>query len=142
MTFWAISALINSLTSFTLGIFVFFRNRKSEKNITYGLCCLSLFIWSSAYFFWQISETASDALFWSKTLMAGAVFIPIVYLHHIYVLLGKLKSKKMQLFYSYIFGLLSALLCFSKYFIKGVGPKLIFKFWPIAGHLFFPFLVI
>ena len=53
MTFWAVAALFNSLVSALLGTLVFLKDKKNEKNVLYGLFCMSLCLWSAAYFLWQ-----------------------------------------------------------------------------------------
>jgi signal transduction histidine kinase/uncharacterized membrane protein YhdT len=140
MTFWAIVALFNLISSGFLGILVYLRDRRNEKNISYGLFCLSLSFWSLAYFLWQISANYNQAFFWCKVLMAFATFIPISYLHHIYSLLHETNKYRIRINLSYLFGAVSAYLCFTSLFIKGVSAKMIFKFWPDAGPLYFLFL--
>jgi signal transduction histidine kinase len=142
MSFWAVSALINGITSSILGIIVYVKNRKNIINMSYGLFCLSIAIWSYAYFLWQISTDAIAALFWCKILMIGAIFIPICYLHHILALLGLYTQKRRIVIIAYIFGLISLALDFTPLFIKGVSAKMYFAFWPDAGAAFYPFLAI
>ncbi len=141
MTFWSIGALINSITCGLLGILVYSRNKKEEINISYGLFCLSLFIWSLAYFLWQISVDPTTALFWTRLLMAAATFIPICYLHHIYSLLKETKKYQLRIKLSYTFGVVSLGLFNNPLFIKGVSSKLSFKYWPDAGPYYLPFLI-
>ena len=88
MNFFALAALVNGVMGALLGLFVFFKNKKSIINITFSLFCLSVTFWSYAYYFWQISETADYAYFWCRVLMLGAIFITITYLHFVFALLG------------------------------------------------------
>lgn len=142
MTFWALSGLINGITSTILGNVVYFRNRKNVVNVSYGLFCLSIAVWSYAYFLWQISLTESAALLWCRWLMAGAVFIPVCYLHHILTFLKLHTQKKTLIISGYLFGIISFFLSFTSLFVKSVSPKLWFKFWPDAGVLYLPFLFV
>ncbi len=142
MTYWAFSALFNAIASGLLGVIVFIRNTSSQLHISYARFCLTLFLWSISYFIWQISNSEGMALLWLKILMAFAVFIPICYLHYVYIFLGEFKKYRLRIFLSYIFGGLSAYLCFTKYFVIGVEHKLVFKYWPTSGVLFLPFLII
>jgi len=142
ITFWALSGLINGITSTALGILVYSKNSKNPLHLTFGLTCLSLAVWSYAYFFWQISTIESFAIFWCRILMAGAIFIPAFYFHHICVLLNIESQKKKVLIFVYVFSLLALLFNFTHFFVKGVSHKLWFKYWPDAGLAYGPFLII
>ena len=85
MLFYATAALINAIASTILGLFIYFKNKKEILNRTFALFCLSIAVWSYAYFLWQISTTSETALFWSKALMVGAIFLPVTYFHFITV---------------------------------------------------------
>lgn len=142
ITFWALSGLINGITSTALGLLVYYKNRKNPTNITYSLFCLSVSIWSYSYFFWQVSSDAKSALFWCRALMAGAIFIPALYFHHICALLNIRSQKKKLLILAYIFCGVSFLFNFTPLFVKSVSKKLWFEYWPDAGIVYSPFLII
>jgi len=141
MPIFALTALINGITSSILGFFVFFRNNKVKVNQTFALFCFSIAFWSYAYYFWQVADNASDALMWSRLLMAGAIFIPIFYLHFVLTLLNKLSEKLKILISAYAFGFIFLVLDLTSLFIKGVTPKFSFAFWPEPGIAFHFFLV-
>ena len=142
MTFWALTALINCITSFLLGLIVYSRNSKSVINVTYGLFCLAGVVWSFSYFFWQVSNNEKDALFWCRALMAGAIFIPVCYLHHIFSLLHLLRSKRNFLILSYSVCFLAFVINFTPLFVSSVSKKLYFDYWPNPGIAFKFFLPI
>jgi len=50
MSFFALSGLINAITSTLLGFFVFAK-KKSNINVSFSLFALSVAFWSYAYFF-------------------------------------------------------------------------------------------
>ena len=142
MNFYALTALINAIAATILSLLVYFKNRKGFTNKTFGLFSFFIAIWSYAYFFWQISKHADTALFWSRALMVGAIFIPISYLHFVLVLLNKLEEKKKILIIGYVIFIFFFLLNFTSLFVRDVRPELNFIFWPNAGVLFAPFLAI
>ena len=142
MGFYALTALVNAITSSIFGIFVYFKNKKRGVNKTFALTCLVTAIWSYSYFVWQISATENTALFWARALMAGAIFIPICYLHFTLELLNKTKEKKKLLIFGYIIFFFFFLANFTSLLVKRVRPKLEFDFWPDAGILYHPFLLI
>ena len=83
-----------------------------------------------------------DALFWSRSLMASAIFIPVCYLHHIYILLGIYEKRKREIILSYIFTFIALSISFSPLFVRSVEPKLWFMFWPNPGGIFPYFLLV
>jgi len=125
-----------------LGGFVLSRNRQNPKNITFFFFSISIAVWSFFYLRWQLSATASDALFFCKALMCGAIFIPVFYLHHILSVLGRIKERMILLGLAYFFGLVSLGLCFSPYFVCTVTARFSFLYWPVAGSIFSIFLLI
>ncbi|MFH1608792.1 MAG: ATP-binding protein [Patescibacteria group bacterium] len=141
MSFFALTALINTISSILLGFLVYFSNKKAIINKTFARFCIMVAIWSYAYFIWQISKTAGTALLWSHILMAGAIFIPITYLHFILEFLGKMKEKKKILIFGYFSFIVFFILNLTPWFINGVEQKLSFNFWPNAGLFYTPFLI-
>src|SRR2546426_471296 len=87
MLYYPISALINALAATVFGVIAYAKNPRDAKNKSYAFYCFSLSLWSYSYFFWQLSSTASSALFFSRALMMGAILIPMTHVHHILSLL-------------------------------------------------------
>ncbi|MBL7142487.1 MAG: GAF domain-containing protein [Candidatus Pacebacteria bacterium] len=141
MNVYAFTALINAVASFIAGFFVYFRARKTPINRSFMFFSLSVAIWSLNYFFWQIAKDENSALFWSKALMAGAIFIPVSYFHFIVNLLNIVKEKKKSLIIGYVLCFIFLFLDFTPFFIKGVAPRLSFAYWPEPGLAFHPFLL-
>ncbi|MFH1856389.1 MAG: histidine kinase N-terminal 7TM domain-containing protein, partial [Candidatus Omnitrophota bacterium] len=142
MNLFAGSNLINGIAVFILGVFVYGVNRKSRTNQTYALFCFLITFWSCCYFFWQISATSEKALFFCRMLMAGAIFIPVSFLHFVLILLDLVRQKKIILRVGYLVFFLFLILNFTPYFVESVSPKLFFPFWPNPGMVFNLFLSI
>ncbi|MBI2167369.1 MAG: GAF domain-containing protein [Candidatus Omnitrophica bacterium] len=140
--YFSLSGLINGVTSTVLGFFVISRNVRNARNITYFLFSLSVSFWSYFYFLWQISKSPEEALLFLRLLMGGAIFIPTLYLHHVFTLLNLEKSKGHILKLCYFFTFVALVISFTPYFVSNVSPKLTFKFWPNPGFLFHPFLFV
>jgi len=128
MNFYAISALINFITSVALGVFVIWKSRKS-KNLSFFIFCFFVAFWSFAYYLWQVATDSGTALFWTRVLMAGAIFIPAAYLQFVYALVEILNKKKKFLFFSYLLFFIFFLTNFTPYFVSHTEPLLNFKFW-------------
>lgn len=142
MNLYAISGLINGITATAVGAYVFSRGYTDRRYQTYGLFCLSLSVWSYSYYFWLISRTPEEALFWVRCLMAGAIFIPLTNLHHILELLKNPPAWKRWIWSGYLFCLVLLYFnLFSNLFVRRVSAKLEFPFWPEPGPAFHVFLV-
>ncbi len=140
--FYALTGLLNAISSSVLGFFVYTKNPKKSINRTFGIFCFFTAFWSYFYFFWQISTSEKNALLWSRLLMAGAIFIPISYLHFVFSFTQETKKNivKIVLFVGYLVSFFFFLSDFTPWFVANVKPILNFKFWPSAGPLYLPFL--
>ncbi len=143
MTFYAVAALINAITSLTLGSLIFFKNRKNTTNYTFILLSGAVFFWSIFYFLWQISTDHDTALFYTRLLSIGSIFIPVFYLHWVlsFLEIKKFISKAI-LWFGYAVTLIFLAFSFSPIFIKGVEEIMGFAFWPKAGWLYTAYLLI
>lgn len=142
MNFYAFSALVNLLTSFLLASFVLYKNVRSRLNIAFAIFAGCAFVWSFGYFFWQISENADTALFWSRILMAGAIFLPVTYYHLVLEVVQFTNKKRKFLRASYFLFLLFLIIDLTPYFINRVEKVSSFDFWPLPGFAFHIFLAI
>ncbi len=142
MQFFAITALINSLTASLFGYVVFRRNPKRLVNKTFGLINVGIAIWSLSYFFWQIQSDADLALLWVRLLSIGSTLIPIFYLNWILALIEQTKKYKPLLIIGYFLTVIFLLFSFSSFFVSDVEKKLFFDFWPNAGPLYSVYLLL
>ena len=141
MTFYAFSALFNFFTSLGLGLFVLVKNKDNKTSQTFSAFAFTIAFWSFFYYLWQIADNSGSALFWCRVLMAGAIFIPVTYLHFVVRFLN-IQKQKIFLILSYILFVLFLLFDLTPLFISHVEPLLGFAFWPIAGPIFSIFLPI
>ena len=134
MYFFALSGLVNGLSATVLGAFVFARKPENSLHRVYALFCVSISIWSYAYFAWLIADHESAALFWSRTLMVGAIFIPITAFHHLIKLINT-RIPPGVIISNYAFSFILALASFGPWIVKNVSQKDIFPYWPTPGPL-------
>ncbi|MFH1427671.1 MAG: histidine kinase N-terminal 7TM domain-containing protein, partial [Patescibacteria group bacterium] len=142
MTFFAISALINAITSSILGFFVIYKKR-SRLNINFSLFCLSVAFWSFSYFLWQISNNEASAILWSKILTIGSILIPLFYLRFtlVFLDLDKERFHKILLKFGYFLAFFFLVISPTSLLVDGVSKKLEFQFWPNPGSLYWLFLL-
>lgn len=141
MNFYALSGLLNGIAATALGAFVYSRAPRAPKHLTFGLYCLSISIWSYSYFAWQTAESRETALLFIDLLMAGAILIPITYLHHVVTLLEHADRHRKLLIFGYALSGIFLLTDLTPYFVADLKPEMSFLFWPKPGIAFHAFLL-
>ncbi len=136
MDFFAISGLLNGIAATGLALLIYNRSPRDPRYWTYAFFWSTIALWSFGYFFWLSSNSPDPALFFSRVLMAGAIFIPVAFFHHVISLLGTLHRFHKFLKVQYYIGIIFSLLVWTPYFIKGVAPVSGFLFWPVPGIAF------
>ena len=142
MNLYAISALVNVITSVVLGFLILFANPRSRVNQIFSLFAVAVATWGYAYFLWQIATDPEKALFWVHILMAGAIFIPFFYFHFVTRFLDQQERLRWFIWIGYVIAIFFSFINWNSLFVSSVGPRDGFLFWPTAGPLFLPFLVI
>ena len=142
MNYYAITGLINAISSIAIGIFVYLHNRTGSLSKIFVALSLSLGFWSFSYYMWQISTDASSALFWCRMLMVGAIYLSPILFHFISVFLYEEKASRTIIVALYAVFSVFTLLDITPLFVRSVSPKLIFPFWPNPGIAFHVFLII
>jgi len=142
VNYFAFSALLNSLTSLLLGIYVLRKGPQKPLNINYAFFAFSVFFWSCSYFFWQISTSAGIALFYCRLLMAGAALIPVSYFNFSLWLTNTYEKKRWESYLSLFIGFCLMLAAFSSLIVKNVSGKMFFSFWPEPGFILPVFLLV
>ncbi|MCP4138214.1 MAG: SpoIIE family protein phosphatase [bacterium] len=136
------SALLNGITSLALSVYVLSQDTKKPINRSFSYYAFAMAFWSLSYFLWQFSNNKYDALFWTRMLMLGAIFIPPSFFHFIVNLLNLREKKKKELVFGYVLSVFFASISFSQLFIKDVVRRMQFDFWPVPGPLFHAFLAV
>lgn len=142
MNFYAISALVNVVTSIVLGVLVLFQNPRHRANQLFFLFTLAVATWGYAYFSWQIASDPNTALFWVHVLMAGAILIPFLYFHFVARFLNLQRELRWFVWVGYICAAFFSIANWHPLFISSIGSRGGFDFWPTAGPLFSLFLII
>jgi len=136
MNFYALSGLLNGVAATALGYFVFSQSPENPKHRTYGLYCLSIAVWSYFYSAWQLAYTHDLALLCTRLLMAGAIFIPITYLHHVLSLLDRVDQHQRLLTVGYWLSGFFLLTDLTPHFVANLEAELAFPYWPKPGLAF------
>ncbi|MCG2690397.1 ATP-binding protein [Candidatus Parcubacteria bacterium] len=139
--FFALTGLFNGIGALALGLFVFFKKKKSALHRVFALLNMAIAVWALSYWQWLIASEKSVALFWTRILTIGSTFIPILFLHWILLVLNKEKEKKKLLILGYLMSAFFLLFSFSPLLVKGVEPSHNFPFWPIPGILYHFYII-
>ena len=141
VTFYALSAVANGVFSLAAGLLIYFSCPVKGLRWTYIFFCVSVLWWSIFYFLWQMTGRQDHAIIFCRLLMVGAIYIPISNLHHLIILLNAEKRHAVLLRALYVLSAFWVVVtAFTPLIVKTVVPISVFRFWPIGGALFTPFL--
>lgn len=138
---FAISGFFNAISAFIFGTYVYYRNRKVRIYKYFYLSTLAFIIWALFYGFWQLSQSAQEALFWCRIFSIGSTLIPVFMFHFTCILLEKEKDLKGLLIFAYIQGIVYLLLDSTPLFIMSVEPTFGFSFWPKPGLFYHLYII-
>ncbi|OVE76668.1 hypothetical protein BVX98_05125 [bacterium F11] len=142
MNYFALSGLVNGVVSTVCGAIIYFQDPKGKKNRLFALYCVSLAVWGYGYFVWQLCQRPGSALFFSRALMVGAIFIPVFHYHHFLSMFDlETPGRRWILRICYVLSFIFLISNFTPWFISGVEQRSIFEFWPVPGPLFHPYLI-
>jgi len=142
-THYIISLSLTAAIIFLLACLVF--NHKSNKRavrLTYVFYSLTLVVWSSGQMMALEENSKMLSLFWVRYFChSGVVFIPILFIHFVLEMLGKIQDKKRFLAIIYLFGFVFFFLnIFSNLLVRDVDffrPVFEYVFVPGILHPFF-----
>lgn len=135
MSFYSLPPLFCSLLALSLGLFVYFHNRRSHINISFALLCLCTFGWQFSWFILFNITKQEFALSLVKIGYLWIIFIPAVFFNFFRLFLSSDGIDKYFTRISYVAGVVFTIfLLSSHYFIKGVY-RYYWGFYPEAGIL-------
>ena len=141
MWYYPFSALFIAISSLLLAVLVWSKN-KSEIAKRYLGFTFSMLVWSFSYFMWLISQNYGAALFWTRALTVGSIFLPITFLHFVVVYVEKKEKLKIPLILGYIYFTAIFILNFTPLVVRTVEPMAGFPYWPKPGILYHPYLAV
>ncbi|HCT85666.1 MAG TPA: hypothetical protein DF296_10770 [Candidatus Margulisbacteria bacterium] len=139
MNYYAISAIINLITSLSLAVILV---KALAKYRAYLFFNLSIALWSLFYFLWQISPEYAPALLFCRVLTIGSIYIAYFFLKFIIDLVSESPGKyKVISVINKVCAGVWTLLAFTPLLVRDVLPVLNFKFWPVPGILYIFFVI-
>lgn len=137
----AISSLLVVMTSLANCIFVFFSPARTTLKKIWSLFNLLVFLWAIGTYGLTIANNPAFAL--SSTRFANFVsfYIPVVFLHFVFLLTDQIKQNYRVLLLHYLFVTIYffIVILFPQLYMPSVSPKLSIQFWGSAGSIYFIF---
>jgi signal transduction histidine kinase len=135
------TALLTSLLSLLLGLFVFLKGRDKPANLTLAFSSLALALWCFGQLMGGLAVSKTAVLGWTRVGIGGAIFIPVFFLHFVLVLIDRHTKDTKTLFFAYGLGGILLLFDFTPLLAAGVAPSSGFRYYPVAGAAY-PFFAL
>jgi len=134
-----ISAYFTFFTTLFLAFFVLSRNSSRKLYQLFFLYTLSIAVWSFAVSRFVPDLDPAAALYWGKMLHVGAIFIPVFFLHFVFVFLDIEKSERPKLLTVYFLAAVFQVLnWFNPWLISGTSYRDLYCYpTPGTTYLFF-----
>jgi signal transduction histidine kinase len=133
--------LFTAAASLALGIFVFLQGPRKLPNSALSLFSASMATWCFGQFMGGVMGGKEAVLFWTRINIAGAVLIPVFYLHFVIAYIERVKENLRILFAAFFLAGLFLLLDFTPLFVADVAPRFAFRFYPVPG-IVYPFFAL
>ena len=105
INFFAFSSILIVVTTVSMAIFILGKARYNKINQIWASFCILVSIWGISGYGFSTVSAKDDALYWWKVANIGAIFIPVVYYHFLYVFLDFKKTYLKHILYlSYFLG--------------------------------------
>lgn len=139
------SGFVNAIFSIGLGLFVLSTDWRRRSNQWLLITTFFIAFFAFSYAIWLAIDvspngTAASALFWTRMLDFGALWISITFTTWIVSLLGFEFKQHAHVRYmitiGYIVTIFISFFAFTPLFVSSVKPALFFRFWPQPGPLF------
>ncbi len=140
LQYYAITGLVNLITSIFLGVFILTKSAHIKTNRIYAYFCFSIAFWSLFYYLSFSIKEQYFSEYCFRTCMAGVVLMPALFIHFTLSFLKKERSKKF-IFLEYLLAIGFMLSIYTPWYATSATPFLVFKSWANPGFLFHFFLV-
>lgn len=128
-----------ALVGITLGIiagFVYLQDKKNPLYRTFALYNLAIAWWCFFSLPAVLQHNPNIAVYWCRTFIVGAIFIPTIFFHFTLLFLGIIDKYKRVLKISYLFSFIFLLFDFTPLFIRAAESKTTLLSYTVAGPAF------
>jgi len=127
---------LTSLASLVLGLFVFLKGKDKLANVTLGGVAATIGLWCFGQFMGEMVVGRGAVLFWTRVGVAGAIFIPVLFMHFIFALLGRADKERSKIYAVYGAGMFFLIMDLTPFFVRDVGPAPGFRYYPQPGFVY------
>ena len=132
---YAVSGLVNFITSTFLGVFILIKTHRSKTNRLFAYFCFSVSLWSFFYCLWLSTPNKFLAEYYLRTLMIPAFFMPITFIHFIFHFL-RITPNPRFIPINYALTIIFMLSVYSPLYANNIGRFLVFPYWLKANIIF------
>lgn len=133
-TIYHLGLLAVALSSFSVALIVYIKAWEDNLKSTFLLVNTATGMWASCLFIFHSLHEPHIMLLRLSHLIA--IFIPVTFIHFVFVLLDELSERKKQLVLFYLLALLLGLLSFTKFSITGITYNKIMGYHLIPGSAY------
>ncbi len=84
---FALSGLFITITSALMALVMLLEGQRALQRV-WGIFCLAVFLWGLGAFMLATTANAFSALTWWKVAYVGVIFIPVLFVHFVYIFLN------------------------------------------------------
>ncbi|MCP4481449.1 MAG: diguanylate cyclase [bacterium] len=133
---FALSCFTTAVLSFILGIFIITRDYKRSLYKSVFLFYLSVFVWTLGLGLEVISTDKSVALFWSRFLHTGVIFLAPSFLYFISTYVKRLEQNLKFIIFLYFIAGIFFICNLLGFIVPDVSPKFYFNYYTEPGFLY------
>lgn len=124
--------LLGVITScFLVALIVYIKAYDDDKKSAFLLVNTATGLWALCLFIFHIYPRPQ--IFWLRFSHLAAIFVPVTFIHFVFILLGERSQRKTQLTLFYLLALVLGLLSFTNLSISGVTHKEIMGYHLVPG---------
>ena len=130
------ACFITAITVFSTGLFVYLKNRTRLLNKLYFLYTGAIFWWSVSLGAAVIAPSRMVSVLLFRLEHLAVIFIPTLFLHIVFILVGRGKKSKKVIQFTYGYSAFLAVLNFAGLLIDDAAPKFYYPHYKVAGKAY------
>ncbi len=123
ISIFVLPSFLTGLCTLALGLLVLLKSKSSDIARRFSILCFSIMLWQFGNVLAWSSKTSDIAIFWTRLVYVGVVFIPAL-VYHFSVSTNNLRKQERFIPFMYLFSFLLLFLVFRKDFITGTQETL------------------
>ncbi len=127
------------ISSFLVALIGYIKAREEEKKLLFILVNGAGGLWALCLFIFHTSP--HPQIFWLRFSHLAGIFIPVTFVHFVFILLGEVPRRKRQLTLFYLVGSILGSLSFTRLSITGITYKEVMGYHVIPGPVYSVFSV-